>query len=105
MFVRRSFLVEGVVEDTGAEGVVDEEGKGVFESCELGMREQIREHFKIINRILAGEFTTRQGERMVHWDGPNVRPRISSGRGLRFLGWAVVIHQEGSGQVGSEVGL
>ena len=66
----------GGVGSSGQVGPV-EEGEGGTGSRQLGMRERVREHFRIMRRAMDGDFVSRAGERVVHWDGPSVRPKVS----------------------------
>lgn len=96
---------EGGVSSREGGGRSCEEGEGGSGSRELGMREQIRQHFRMVRSVLAGEYAVREGGRVVHWDGPSVRPRIFSGNGGRQVGEQGVAGQEALVGVGSQEGL
>lgn len=66
-----------------------QEGEGGTGARELGMREQVRAHFRNVRKWLAEDFPV--SDRVVHWDGPSVRPKFSSMNGAS---------QVGSGEVG-----
>lgn len=75
---------EGVSGEEVEGGFVAEVGEG-FSGCQgglgisgevgVGMRERVRDHFKMVRRVLSGEFEAGQGDRVVHWGGPSVRRR------------------------------
>ena len=69
---------EGIVGSGGRdEGVSREEGEGGSGARQLGMREEIRNHFRMVRRAMNGEPAVRSGERVVRWDGPSVRPKVT----------------------------